>query len=228
MDTITAHEYGFENTVASMGTALTDKQISTLRKLSKNIIFALDSDQAGDEATTRSILPMEEQIPKEHWMPWFEGKTYGELVKHEIQVVEIRDGKDPDEIIRKSPEKWAKLLEASQSIIDFTLKKEIDTINLDDARDKSAIVSKFIPILSRIDDPVRRAHYVRKLSDLLKIDEQSVQDALINSLAQEKRYRNVKGTKVIRNYADQTASSRYIEDYCLALLINFPDLKPIG
>jgi DNA primase len=161
-------------------------------------------------------------------MAWTEGKTYSELVKYEIQVAEIRGGKDPDEIIRKSPEQWAKLLDASQPIIDFTLKKEIDTINPDDARDKSAVVSKFLPILSQIDDPVRRAHYVQKLAGLLKLDERSIRDALLNSQTQEKKYKNAKGPKVIKNYADQTASSRYIEEYCLALLISFPDLRPIG
>jgi DNA primase len=228
MDTITAHEFGFDNTVASMGTALTEKQISTLRKLTKNIIFALDSDSAGREATSRSTPTIYEQIPYENWMPWTDRNLFSELVKHEIQFVDIRGGKDPDEIIRKSPEQWAKLLATSQSIIDFTLKKEIDTINPDDARDKSAVVSKLVAILSRIDDPVRRAHYVRKLSKLLNIDERSVQIALINSQTQEKKYKNARGTKVIKNYADQTASSRYIEDYCLALLINFPDLKNIG
>jgi hypothetical protein len=82
--------------------------------------------------------------------------------------------------------------------------------------------------LSQIDDPVRRAHYVQKLAGLLKLDERSIRDALLNSQTQEKKYKNVRGPKVIRNYADQTASSRYIEEYCLALLINFPDLKPIA
>ncbi|MBN1375432.1 MAG: DNA primase [Dehalococcoidia bacterium] len=228
MDTIAAHEFGFENTVASMGTALTGKQISILRKLSKNIIFALDSDQAGLEATARSILTIDEQIPKEHWMPWIESKTYNELLKYEIQVVEIQDGKDPDEIIRKSPEKWAKLLDAPQPIIDFTLKKEIDTINRDDPKEKSAIVSKFLPILSQIDDPVRRAHYVQKLAGLLKLDERSVRDALVNSQKQEKQYKQGKINKISRNYADQTADSRSIEEYCLALLLKFPDLMKSG
>ncbi|RPJ62635.1 MAG: DNA primase, partial [Dehalococcoidia bacterium] len=228
MDTIAAHEYGFENTVASMGTALTSKQISTLRKLSKNVIFALDSDQAGLEATTRSILTIDEQIPKEHWIPWLEAKTYNELGKYEVQVVEIKDGKDPDELIRKSPEKWAKLLEASQSIIDFTLKKEIDTITRNKPGDKSAIVGKFLPILSQIEDPVRRAHYAYKLAELINLDGRSVWEALLNSVAQEKKHRNTKGTRKTINYAQQGDDSRRIEEYCLTLLLNFPDLITIS
>ena len=168
MDTIAAHQFGYENTVACMGTALTEKQISILRRFSKNIIVALDADTAGLEATARSIITIDQQIPKDHWMPWIESKTYEELVKYEIQVVEIQGGKDPDEIIRKSPENWGKLLKESQPIIDFTLKKELGTINQNSPGDKSAFVSKFLPILAHIDDPVRRAHYVQKIARTLK------------------------------------------------------------
>jgi DNA primase len=228
MDTIAAHQFGFENTIASMGTALTGKQISILRRFSKNIIVALDADAAGLEATTRSIATIDEQIPKEHWMPWIESKTYEELVKYEIQVVEISGGKDPDEIIRKSPEIWANLLKESQPIIDFTLKKEIATITRDNVKDKSAIVSKFLPILSEIEDPVRRAHYVQKLSILLELDERFVRDALFSLQAQDKKSRHPRASKIVKNVADKSKASRTIEEYCLALLLQFPDLQEAG
>jgi len=228
MDALAAHQFGFENTVASMGTALTEKQISTLRKLTRNIIVALDADAAGLEATARSITTIDEQIPKEHWMPWIEPKTYSELVKHEVQVVEITGGKDPDEIIRSSPDKWAALLKESQPIIDFTLKKEIANIDKNNPKDKSALVSKFLPILSRIDDSVRRAHYVEKLSRLLDLDERFVRDALFELQAREKRSRTAGGSKTVKNYADKISSSRHIEEYLLAMLLQFEDLRGEG
>jgi len=228
MDTITAHQHGFTNTVASMGTALTDRQITTLRKFSKNIIVALDADKAGLEATTRSIVTIDEQIPKDHWMPWTQSKTYAELVKYEVQVVEIRDGKDPDEIIRNSPEKWAQLLNESQSIIDFTLKKEIANINRDSSKDKSAVVSKLLPIISQISDAVRRAHYVQKLAGLLGIDERFVSDALFDLQSAERKNKSSYNRKAKRDYTDLTVTSRYIEEYCLTLLLQYSDLKEQG
>jgi DNA primase len=228
MDTITAHQYGFTNTVASMGTALTDRQISILRKLSKNIIVALDADPAGIEATTRSILTIDEQIPKDHWMPWTQSKTYAELVKYEVHVVEIRDGKDPDEIIRNSPQKWAQLLEESQPIIDFTLKKEIANINRDSSKDKSAVVSKLLPIISQINDAVRRAHYVQKLAGLLRIDERFVSDALFDLQSAERKNKSSYNRKAKRDYTDLAVTSRYIEEYCLTLLLQYGDLREQG
>ena len=228
MDTIAAHQFGYENTVACMGTALTEKQISILRRFSKNIIVALDADKAGLEATTRSIITIDQQIPREHWMPWTDPKTYEELVKYEIQVVEIQGGKDPDEIIRKSPEQWGKLLKESQPIIDFTLKKVLATINQNSPGDKSAFVSKFVPILAPIDGAVRRAHYVQKVAALLKMDYKGMHEDLFNLLNQEKKGKTSRGNKVIRNYAGQVESSRLIEEYCLALLLQFSDLRPEG
>ena len=94
-------------------------------------------------------------------------------------MVEIKGGKDPDEIIRKSPEQWGKLLKESQPIIDFTLKKELATINQNSPGDKSAFVSKFLPILAHIDDPVRRAHYVQKIAVLLKMDQRRIHEDFI-------------------------------------------------
>lgn len=228
MDAITAHQYGFSNTVASMGTALTDRQISILRKLTRNIVVALDADPAGIEATTRSIVTIDEQIPKDHWMPWTQSKTYAELVKYEVQVVEIRDGKDPDEIIRNSPEKWALLLKESQPIIDFTLKKEIANINFDSSKDKSAVVSKLLPIISQISDAIRRAHYVQKLAGLLGIDERFVNDALFDLRSAERKYKSSYNRKAKRDYTDLTVISRYIEEYCLTLLLQYTDLREQG
>ncbi|MHB8085244.1 MAG: toprim domain-containing protein, partial [Dehalococcoidia bacterium] len=228
MDTIAAHQFGYENTVACMGTALTEKQISILRRFSKNIIMALDADAAGAEATRRSIITTNEQIPRDYWMPWLEPKTYDELVKYEVQVVEIKGGKDPDEIIRKSPEQWGNLLKESQPIIDFTLKKELGTINQNSPGEKSAFVSKFLPVLANIDDPVRRAHYVQKIAALLKMDQKRIHDDFNNLLNQEKKGKTSRGSKVIRSYAGQAESSRPIEEYCLALLLQFPDMRPAG
>lgn len=228
MDTITSHQYGFDNTVASMGTALTERQITTLRKFSKNIIVALDADKAGLEATTRSILTIDEQIPKDHWMPWTQSKTYAELVKYEVQVVEIRDGKDPDEIIRNSPEKWAQLISEPQPIIDFTLKKEIANINQDSSKDKSAVVSKLLPIISQINEPIRRAHYVQKLAGILKIDKRFISDALSDLQSRERTPKTANSSKQKKNYADFAETSRNIEEYCLTLLLQYTDLKELG
>ena len=54
MDVLTAHQHGWQNSVAAMGTSLTENQVAIVRKLSKNIVLALDADAAGEQATLRS------------------------------------------------------------------------------------------------------------------------------------------------------------------------------
>ncbi len=228
MDTLAAHQFGFENTIASLGTAITGKQIAILHKFSKNIIVALDADTAGLEATSRSISTINENIPVEHWMPWTEPKTYDELVKYEVHVVQISGGKDPDEIIRKSPETWEKLLKQAQPIIDFTLKREIANISSDNISEKSSIVSKYLPVLAQVDDPVRRAHYVQKFASLLQLDERFIRDALFGIQSQTIKSRAKKLSMAIKNISVEMTSSRNLEEYCLALLLQFPDLHEIG
>jgi len=228
MDTLAAHQFGFENTVASMGTAITGKQIDIIRRFSKNIIVALDADTAGLEATARSIGTINENIPIEQWIPWTEPKTYDELVKYEVQVVQISGGKDPDEIIRKSPDIWEKLLKQSQPIIDFTLKREIANISSDNISEKSSIVSKYLPVLAQVDDPVRRAHYVHKFASLLQLDERFIRDALFGIQSQTIKSRSKKLNMALKTISAEMASSRSLEEYCLALLLQFPDLHEIG
>ncbi len=223
MDAITAHQYGFENTVACMGTSLTEKQISILRKYSHNIAIALDADKAGLEATVRSINPMHEPIPHDHWGLYAEFKTYAEMAKNEIQMVNIGGGKDPDELIRTSPDKWAKLLDERQPIIDITLQKIVSALNLNNPQDKSALISKFRPILAGIDDISRRAHYVHKLATLLQMTDKSLQSELFYLTKSESQGRSLQKTKKIADI-DKIDSTKRIEIYYLALLIKFPNL----
>ena len=85
-----------------------------------------------------------------------------------------------------------------------------------------------MPILSHIDDSVRRAHYVEKLSRLLGLDERFVRDALFELRAGEKKFKAAGGSKAVKNYANRIASSRHIEEYLLALLLQFSDLREEG
>ena len=55
MDVILPHQYGFKNVIASMGTAIGENHMAILKKLTKNLVLALDPDSAGEEATLRSV-----------------------------------------------------------------------------------------------------------------------------------------------------------------------------
>ncbi len=83
MDVITAHQNGFNNVVASMGTAVTENQVSAVKKLTRNIALAFDADVAGEEAMLRGV-------------------GYENVLDAEVKVIVLPQGKDPDDIIKES------------------------------------------------------------------------------------------------------------------------------
>ena len=101
MDVIMAHQYGFNNVVASMGTAVTDKQMNMVKKFTKNLVLSLDSDAAGEEAMLRCV-------------------EYENLIGNEIKVAIMPPGVDPDDVIRKDESMWKKLVADSIPVIDYT------------------------------------------------------------------------------------------------------------
>lgn len=102
MDLIMAHQAGTTNAVAVSGTALTERHLALLKRLTDNIVFALDADDAGVEATMRSLhIALREGF--------------------EIRIATIPLGKDPADVIKNNPELWIEALKKSSWIIDYYL-----------------------------------------------------------------------------------------------------------
>ena len=91
MDVIAAHQHGNLNVIASMGTALTERQLALLRRLTENIVLAFDPDSAGQAASER-------------------GDVVAQRMGAQIRVMKLPDGRDPDEIIRADPDAWRRLV----------------------------------------------------------------------------------------------------------------------
>jgi len=208
MDVLTAHQHGWDNAIASMGTALTEKQLSSLRKLTKNLILALDADTAGEEATLRMV----ETIDIENYL------------RTEVKVIVPTKGKDPDEQIRNDPSVWEQLLAEAKPIVDYVLDTVRDKINLDNAQDKALTADKILPIISKIDDPIRRGHYIQKFAQILNVKENDLRDRLAKFKIDERkqRTRKIDSPTPIKEISP---SSNSTEGYCLWLLLRHPELK---
>ena len=208
MDVLTAHQHGWDNAVASMGTALTEKQLSSLKKLTKNLILALDADTAGEEATLRIV----ETIDIENYL------------HTEVKVIVPTQGKDPDEQIRNDPSIWEQLLKEAKPIVDYVLDTVRDKINLDNAQDKALTADKILPIISKIDDPIRRGHYIQKFAQILNAKENDLRDRLTKFKIDERKQRTRKiGSPT--PIKEISSSSNSTEGYCLWLLLQHPELK---
>jgi DNA primase len=205
MDVITAHQNGFSNVVAAMGTAITELQVSTLKRLTRNIVLALDADEAGEEAMLRGI-------------------GLENVLSAEIRVITLPQGKDPDDVIRENTETWRDLLDQAVPIVDYTFNMVAAGLDLTSAKGKSLAADRLLPVIGEIKDPVRQAHYLQKLARLVNVTERNLEAAL-RSTRVAPGYRQVKGTKRETARTQGAYFSPPFEEHYLALLLKYFELK---
>ena len=207
MDVLTAHQHDWQNVVGSMGTSLTERQVERIKRLTNNITLALDADLAGEEATLR-------------------GRAILAYSNAEANVILLPQGKDPDEVISENPALWEKLVEQAMPILDFAFQSVLSKVDINKARDKSLAVEKLLPSIYEIKDPTQKFHYVEKLARALKIKTSNIEAALQKLKTARAMPQLSKPTEQSR-LARQLGSSR-VEEYCLALLLQYPDLRPLA
>jgi len=155
LDVISSYQAGVKNVVAIKGSALTENQIKLLSRFTKNIILALDQDAAGDQAARRGI-------------------EIADKKEMNIKVVELKKGKDPDEIAQKNPVFWKKLIKEAVPVYDYFINSAFNRFRGNTIEGKRKISQEIIPILSEISNEIIQAHYVRLLAEKLKVSEESV------------------------------------------------------
>ncbi len=224
IDVLTAHQHGWQNTVASMGTSITEKQLASAKRLTKNMALALDADAAGEEATLRSAEVLVQSLDKKVTpIPIWSGLVkYENIIDAEIEVIPLPQGKDPDEVIGEDPALWQNLVEQALPLIDFAFNTVLSKIDINKAKDKSLAVEKLLPLIGEIKDPIQQAHHVQKLARLLKLSE----SVLITTLRKSKSRPGEHFTEITKQplSAHQVVSSP-VEEYCLALLLQYPGLR---
>ncbi|MBP2649668.1 MAG: primase [Firmicutes bacterium] len=180
MDLIALKSSGINNVVASLGTAFTNEQARKLvRARASDIYFAYDSDAAGQEATVRAL-------------------TTVKAIGLNVRVVAIPDGKDPDEFVRKHGEKdFYTLIDNAPGLLEYQVSRAIETTDYTGLEGKVAVVAKAVPALAEADNAVEVDNYIRKLSELLAIDEGAIRSEIRKYIAQTKKDKNVNNGKTI-------------------------------
>lgn len=156
MDCITLHQHGFKQTVASLGTALTKKQATLLKKYTDGVILSYDADEAGQVATARGMDILAQE-------------------GFRVKILNLPGGKDPDEVIKsQGSEDFQKLLTNSMDLISYKLflaKRDINTRTPDG---KLKYIKKAVDILSNIDNEPELEIHLRKLASELGISPQAI------------------------------------------------------
>ncbi|MPQ42229.1 DNA primase [Clostridium tarantellae] len=163
MDCISLHQYDIKNTVASLGTALTDNQARLLKRYVDKVIISYDADIAGQNATMRGL----------------------EILKNaglEVNILKVPQGKDPDEFIRvNGRDAFLKLINKADRLIDYKLKRAKEGINFSKEQDLIKYSNEVVEILSTL-NPVEKDIYIKKIAEQTSIKEQALYDLLNNKM----------------------------------------------
>ena len=223
-DVITAHQHGFGNVVASMGTALTEKQVGILKGLTKNIVLSLDADAAGEEATWRGVETVTRSLDqKVVLIPTWRGMVkYENEIDAEVRVITMPPGKDPDDIIREDAKAWQSLIDDALPMVEYIFAAVSSKLDLTKAKDKSSAVERLLPLVAEMKDLMRQAHYLQKLARLVEVNE-GVLEAGIKGLQPSNRRGKISQERQ-RPLVSLPLTSP-VEEYCLALLLQHPELK---
>jgi len=170
-DALMAHQAGFDNVVASLGTALTPGQVALLTRYAKRIALAYDVDAAGEKAGTFGVKSLESIIPQ-----LAAADTGVEL--DEVRVVRLPDGKDPDEVVRETPDRWREEIRTAQPIVDYLIDFHARQVDLKTPGGKARFVDAIAATLRAIPNPVMRDAYLQTIHAVSGIEERSVLEVL--------------------------------------------------
>jgi DNA primase len=176
MDVIIPFQAGFENLVSPMGTALSAYQMQSLKRLTQNIVLALDPDAAGEKATLRGLEIARENMDHENQLV-FDARglmRYEARLQADIRVCSLPDGLDPDEIILQDPERWQQIIDHAKPVVIHVMETLALNQDIDDPKVKGRIADQVIPLIDDIANPVEREDYRQRLARLLRVDERSL------------------------------------------------------
>ena len=221
MDVIALHQAGFQNAVATLGTALTKEQATLLKRYCDEIVICYDADRAGQTATARAI-----DILRPTGL--------------NIKILTVPDGKDPDEFIKSHGDQGAArfrmLLEKCGNDIDYRMNKLRSNYDMDVTLQRVSFLTEAAKLLSTLDNSIERDVYISKLSEELNVDKNAIKQQVDKSMRRQARDSIQKLQKDIqrdlisgskqRSPSEQGFSLRLVstEEALVAILFTDPDI----
>lgn len=204
MDAISLYQRGFDNVVASLGTALTEEQGRLLRRYSEQVILSYDSDGAGQEAIMRGLSILENQ-------------------GCDARVLQMEGAKDPDEyVIKYGSGRFKLLVENAVSLVEFKIKMLKSKYNLENSNDKIRFLKEITKILSEVENKIEREIYIDKISEQYNISKEAIYAEVNKETYSEKVNEKTLVKTVLKKEEEKKVSPAVIkrENMIIYLLIN--------
>ena len=177
IDVISAHQHGFRNVVAPLGTALTKAHATLLKRLSHHVYMALDADAAGQRATLKGLNALRESREGDgQLVPTAQGALRLESEVN-LRIIRMPEGRDPDEVIRADPELWRRLVGEAVPLMEFYLGAYTADLDLTQPEAQRTALDRLLPLLTELDGAQQRV-YVSRVEQLVGIRAELIIDLL--------------------------------------------------
>ena len=156
MDVIAMHSAGFENAVATLGTAITSEQARMMSRYTKKVIISYDADDAGQKAAMRAVKMLTE-------------------VGLDVSILRVPGAKDPDEYIKKfGADKFRQVLSESKSKFDYNLENILSRYDINLSQDKIKALHESEKLISETYSSAERDIYIQRISEIFGVDKKSI------------------------------------------------------
>ncbi len=156
MDVIAMHSAGFENAVATLGTAITSEQARMMSRYTKKVIISYDADEAGQKAAMRAVKMLTE-------------------VGLDVTILKVPGAKDPDEYIKSfGADKFSQVLSQSKSKFDYNLENILSRYDINLPQDKIKALHESEKLISETYSSAERDIYIQNISKIFSVDIASV------------------------------------------------------
>lgn len=177
VDVITAHQHGFRNVVAPLGTAMTRAHVALLKRLSHNVYLALDADAAGQRATLKGLNALRESADASgHLVATAQGAVRLES-DVALRIIRMPEGRDPDEVIKSDPELWKRLIAEAAPVMEFYLGAYTAGLDLKRPEDQRMALDRLLPLLAELDGAQQRV-YISRVEQVVGIRAELIIDLL--------------------------------------------------
>ena len=216
MDVIAMHAAGFENAVATLGTAITSEQARMMSRYTKKVVISYDADEAGQKAAMRAVKMLTE-------------------VGLDVSILRVNGAKDPDEYIKKyGSDKFRQVINESKSKFDYNLESILSKHDINLPADKIKALHESEKLISETYSSAERDIYIQRISELFGVDKKSIKTDVDRIIARASNARRREESQKIKQdmvgYSDRVnpdfikaPAAAKNEEALLGLLLMYPE-----
>ena len=227
MDVITAHQNNEENVIASMGTAITEHQVNSIKRMAKDYVLAMDSDTAGQSATLRSLESAWHVLDSTNQNNSSQNTLLDLGKPAKIRIASLPTGEDPDSLIKNNLNEWKSLIETATPYKEFVIEIVSDKNDKTTPEGKGQIINALIPIITSSKSSVEQEHYVELLSKKIQVSAEVIRSNIGRSSrpsTRNSRKQKSHSNDSVTLSALQTDPYK-TENFIMATLLQFPESR---